>query len=199
MARRYDERQYNPLQLHHYQLNDQLQQDIRGFRLNLLLGTSTDNTSVKEHRTDGNALHHTWLLFLQQRRQGRPSRSLYQKSRKRLVGVYGEFRADWKSTVFLTVTGRNDWTSTLPKANRSYFYPSVSGAVVFTQFLQDHGWLGGDSFLTFGKIRASWAKVGKDTSPYETLTTLSPIGGFIGDMQGPETAYSKATTCSSPK
>ncbi len=153
------------------------------FGLNLLLGTSTDNTSVKSTGLMGT--HFIIPGFYSYNNVAKEDlRSLYQKSRKRLVGVYGEFRADWKSTVFLTVTGRNDWTSTLPKANRSYFYPSVSGAVVFTQFLQDHGWLGGDSFLTFGKIRASWAKVGKDTSPYETLTTLSPIGGFIGDMQG---------------
>ncbi len=90
-------------------------------------------------------------------------------SRKRLVGAYGEIRADWKNTVFLSATARNDWSSTLPKENRSYFYPSVSGSVVFTQFLQDHGIMGNDIF-TFGKIRASWAKVGKDADPYSTLT-----------------------------
>ena len=76
MARRYDERQYNPLQLHHYQLNDQLQQDIRGFRAQPVAGYIDRQHIRQEHRTDGNALHHTWLLFLQQRRQGRPQKPL---------------------------------------------------------------------------------------------------------------------------
>ncbi len=93
-------------------------------------------------------------------------------SRKRLVGVYGEVRADWKNTIFLSATARNDWSSTLPKENRSYFYPSVSGSVVFTQFLQDRGLMGHD-ILTFGKIRASWAKVGKDANAYSTLTYVN--------------------------
>ena len=92
-------------------------------------------------------------------------------SRKRLVGVYGEIRGDWKNTVFLSVTGRNDWSSTLPKENRSYFYPSVNGSIVFTQFLQDNEILGSD-ILTFGKVRGSWARVGKDASPYATNTTV---------------------------
>ncbi len=92
-------------------------------------------------------------------------------SKKRLVGVYGELRADWRNTVFVSVTGRNDWSSTLPRNNRSYFYPSVNGSIVFTQFLQDHGIMGSD-ILSFGKVRASWAKVGKDAGPYSTLTSV---------------------------
>lgn len=103
-------------------------------------------------------------------------------SRKRLVGVYGEIRGDWKNTVFLSVTGRNDWSSTLPKENRSYFYPSVNGSVVFTQFLQDNGLMGNEVF-TFGKVRGSWARVGKDANPYATLTYVwDPYmyNGFTG-------------------
>lgn len=90
-------------------------------------------------------------------------------SRKRLVGVYGEVRADWRNMIYLSVTGRNDWSSTLPKENRSYFYPSVSGSFVFTQLLQDLGVMGNDIF-TFGKIRGSWARVGKDANAYATMT-----------------------------
>lgn len=83
-----------------------------------------------------------------------------------MVGAFGEFRASWKNMLYLTVSGRNDWTSTLPLENRSYFYPSVSGSFVFTEALQRLGWLD-DSVLNFGKLRASWAKVGKDTGVYE--------------------------------
>lgn len=87
-------------------------------------------------------------------------------SRKRLLGAYGEFRAAYKNIAYLTVTGRNDWSSTLPKANQSYFYPSVSGSFVFTEVLPKN------DILTFGKVRASWAKVGKDADPYSTNTYM---------------------------
>ena len=100
-------------------------------------------------------------------------------SKKRLVGLYGELRADWKNTVFLSVTGRNDWSSTLPKENRSYFYPSVNGSVVFTQFLQDKELMGSD-ILTFGKVRGSWARVGKDANPYATLTYVNAPYNYNG-------------------
>jgi len=97
---------------------------------------------------------------------------------KRLVGVFGEFRASYKSIAYLTVTGRNDWSSTLPIANRSYFYPSVSGSFVFTELLPKN------DILSFGKIRASWAQVGKDADAYATNTYLwAPqvvSGQFVG-------------------
>lgn len=98
-------------------------------------------------------------------------------SKKRLVGVYGEARAAYKNLAYLTFTGRNDWSSTLPLDNRSYFYSSASGALVFTELLPKN------DILSFGKVRASWAQVGKDADPYATLTYLeSPIiyGGFTG-------------------
>jgi ferric enterobactin receptor len=98
--------------------------------------------------------------------------------KKRLVGAFGEFRASYKSIAYLTVTGRNDWSSTLPVANRSYFYPSVSGSLVFTELLPKN------NILSFGKIRASWAQVGKDADAYATNTYLwAPVivsGDFIG-------------------
>ena len=98
-------------------------------------------------------------------------------TKKRLVGVYGEARAAYKNLAYLTFTGRNDWSSTLPLDNRSYFYSSVSGALVFTELLPKN------DILSFGKVRASWAQVGKDADAYATLTYLEkPInyGGYTG-------------------
>ena len=86
--------------------------------------------------------------------------------KKRMVGVFGEFRASYKSLAYLTVTGRNVWSSTLPKESRSYFYPSVSGSFVFTELMPKN------DILSFGKIRASWAQVGKDADPYATNNYL---------------------------
>jgi TonB-linked SusC/RagA family outer membrane protein len=97
--------------------------------------------------------------------------------RKRLVGAYGEFRGSYGNLAYLTVTGRNDWSSTLPVENRSYFYPSVSGSFVFTELLPK------SRIFPFGKLRGSWAQVGKDANPYATLTYLeNPItfGSYVG-------------------
>ena len=95
----------------------------------------------------------------------------------RLLGAYGEAGISYKDLVYITATGRNDWSSTLPINNRSYFYPSVSGSFIFTQLLPRN------TSLSFGKIRASWAQVGKDANPYATLTYVNPpisIGNFTG-------------------
>ncbi|MGJ8745595.1 SusC/RagA family TonB-linked outer membrane protein [Polaribacter sp.] len=74
----------------------------------------------------------------------------------RNVGVFGEFQAAYKNQLFLTVTGRNDWVSTLPQDNRSFFYPSVSLAYNIKDLIDKEG-----EVLSFGKLRASWAEVGK--------------------------------------
>jgi ferric enterobactin receptor len=100
------------------------------------------------------------------------------KSRKHLLGVFGEFRATYKNIAYLTVTGRNDWSSTLPVENRSYFYPSVSGSFVFSELIPKN------DILSFGKLRASWAQVGKDADAYATNTYLwapqTVNGSFVG-------------------
>lgn len=77
--------------------------------------------------------------------------------------LYGMVQLSWKNAIFLDITGRNDWSSTLPAANRSYFYPSVSGSVVLNE-LFDFGRTNG--ILNLLKLRASWAQVGHDTAPY---------------------------------
>ena len=100
------------------------------------------------------------------------------ENKRRLFGLYGELKAAYKNMLFLNVTGRNDWTSTLPVANRSYFYPSVGGSFVFSELTKDVDW------LSFGKVRASWAKVGKDASPYLTDTYLWPSKDFLGGLVG---------------
>ncbi len=95
------------------------------------------------------------------------------KSKKRLMGVYSELRASYRNMLYLTATVRNDWTSTLPVDNRSYPYPSIGGSFIFTELLPKN------NTLSFGKVRASWARVGKDTDPYSTQTSLWPPLEFL--------------------
>ncbi|HQB23842.1 MAG TPA: TonB-dependent receptor, partial [Bacteroidales bacterium] len=152
------------------------------FDFNLLLGAAIDDT--KGETNYKMAYNFSVPDFFSYANATTDNKSFeHGASQKRLVGVFGEFRVSWKNTLFLTVTGRNDWTSTLPIENRSYFYPSVSGSVVFTEPLQKAGILSNDIF-NFGKIRVSWAKVGKDTGAYETNTALWPVGTYLGGKVG---------------
>ncbi len=153
------------------------------FDVNLMLGASIEDTSTD--RQSMMAYNFSVPNFFSYANATDNNKDFaHSASQKRLAGVFGEIRGSWNNTVFLTVTGRNDWTSTLPKENRSYFYPSVSGSVVFTEPLVKAGILDNDSALTFGKIRASWAEVGKDTGAYETNTALWPVGTYLGGAIG---------------
>lgn len=93
-------------------------------------------------------------------------------TKRRLVGAYGQFTADYADWAFFTFTGRNDWSSTLPTDNNSYFYPSASLGLVFTDALKWH-----PSWLDYGKVRISRAKVGSDAPPY-SLSTRYVTGGL---------------------
>lgn len=163
------------------------------FNVNLMLGTSTDYTkSTTNYRWGWGFEIPGFYSFGNIKDANRKFAQAH--SRKRLLGVFGEVRADWKNTVFLTVTGRNDWSSTLPVENRSYFYPSVSGAIAFTELIQDR-----PEWLSFGKIRASWARVGKDASPYATSTYLNSVATMLGDMTGYGTSWTRGNPILKPE
>lgn len=81
-------------------------------------------------------------------------------SLKRLYGVYADINFSFKNYLFLGLTARNDWSSTLPEANNSFFYPSANASFVFSDALKIPEW------LTYGKLRVSAAKVGNDADPY---------------------------------
>ncbi len=80
---------------------------------------------------------------------------------KKVHSLYGFATIGLKDFLFLDITGRNDWSSTLPKENWSYFYPSVGLTWIITEMLKID-----PSLLTFVKLRASYAEVGNDTDPY---------------------------------
>lgn len=92
-----------------------------------------------------------------------------------LFGGYGEASLSYKEWATLSITGRNDWTSTLPADNRSYFYPSASLAVVVTDALGMKS-----KVLNYGKLRASLAQVGNDTNPYQLDFNFIPVAVATG-------------------
>ena len=93
-------------------------------------------------------------------------------TRRRLVGVYSQISADYNDYLFLTLTGRNDWSSTLPKHNNNYFYPSASLSFIFT----DAFGIAND-MLNYGKVRVSRSKVGSDAPPYRLDTRYNNASG----------------------
>ena len=109
---------------------------------------------------------------------------------KRTMAFYGDVRLDYRNALFLNITGRNEWSTTLPEANNSFFYPSVSAAAVLTELFPDMQ----SSTLSFLKVRANFAQVGRDAPAYGTITGYSagsfadgwtdgiifPFGGQIG-------------------
>ncbi|MBK8625732.1 MAG: SusC/RagA family TonB-linked outer membrane protein [Saprospiraceae bacterium] len=100
--------------------------------------------------------------------------------RKRLVGVLGDVRLDYKDYLYLNITGRNDWSSTLPKENRSFFYPSVSLAYILTNSI-----LKSNGIISYAKLRGSFAQVGKDASPYQIGSYFGIVPGFpFGSIGG---------------
>lgn len=84
----------------------------------------------------------------------------YSHPRKSVRSVYGAVNLGYKDFLYVDLTLRNDWSSTLAMGRNSYLYPSVSGSFVFTNLMVNRG------PLSFGKIRASWAEVGGDTGAY---------------------------------
>ena len=74
--------------------------------------------------------------------------------------LYGQARVAYRDLAYLDLSGRNDWSSTLPPEHNSYFYPAISGSVVFSELVALPS-------LSFGRLRAGWARVGNDAPPYQ--------------------------------
>jgi TonB-linked SusC/RagA family outer membrane protein len=100
-------------------------------------------------------------------------------SRQRLMGVYGDVQVGYRDYLFLNASGRNDWASTLPKGGNSFFYPSISTAFVFSEALN----MSNNTF-SYGKLRASVAKVGNAPGPYNLIPTYTVNPGFGNVSQG---------------
>lgn len=84
--------------------------------------------------------------------------------KKQINSLYASASLGYRSTYYLEGTVRGDRSSTLPSSNNTYIYPSVSGSIVFTNFIKNNNI---KNVFSFGKVRASWAKVGSDTDPYQ--------------------------------
>ena len=106
-------------------------------------------------------------------------------TKRRIQAVSGQFEFGYNNLAFLTFRGRNDWSSTLPVANNSYFYPAVEGAFILTELKAFKK----IPIINYLKLRGSVAQVGKDAGPLEIdpqlIVTGLTGGGFKYDFTGP--------------
>jgi TonB-linked SusC/RagA family outer membrane protein len=84
------------------------------------------------------------------------------QSKRRLVGLFGDVTVGWDDMIYLGLTARNDWSSTLPIDANSYFYPGATLSWIFTRLIPEN------KILDFGKLRLAYGKTGNDADPYRT-------------------------------
>ena len=99
----------------------------------------------------------------------------YFSSRRRLYGVYGQIDLGYKDFLFLNMVARNDWSSTLPENDRSFFYPGVGLGFIATEAFPEL-----KKIFSFAKIRTSWGKTGNDADPYSLENVLAKGNIFMG-------------------
>lgn len=99
----------------------------------------------------------------------------YQQKR-RLVGLFGDVTLGWDDMLYLDLTARNDWSSTLPVEKNSFFYPGATLSWIFTKLIPEN------KVLTFGKARLAYGKTGNDANVYLTSSTYNQasIRGYYG-------------------
>ena len=107
--------------------------------------------------------------------------------KKQINSLYGMGQVSYKNMIYMDLTARNDWSSTLPAANNSYFYPSLSFSGILTQIFTL------PKSISYAKVRASYAEVGKDTGPYALDPTYS-----YAQSWGTITALSYPSTLRNP-
>jgi TonB-linked SusC/RagA family outer membrane protein len=101
---------------------------------------------------------------------------------KRVKGInslFGDITLGWKNMLYLEATIRGDKSSSLPSSNNTYVYPSVTGSWLFSELLKDKA-----PWLTYGKVRLGFAKVGNDTDPYQVLSTYTQYTNIDSSTPG---------------
>ncbi|MFW5760914.1 MAG: SusC/RagA family TonB-linked outer membrane protein [Cyclobacteriaceae bacterium] len=142
------------------------------FKMNLLGGYNINQRTFRNNYAEGQELTVDGL-YAYGNSEAQQATNDY--SQRRLHGVYGDLTLSYRDYLYLQLTGRNDWSSTLPKNNNSYFYPSANLSFVLSDALQ----LPSD-VLSFAKLRANYAQVGSDEAPYQLNFRYFPITGIFG-------------------
>ncbi|HEU5290405.1 MAG TPA: SusC/RagA family TonB-linked outer membrane protein [Cyclobacteriaceae bacterium] len=159
-------------------LKKQLTDDIN---LTALIGNELNLQVSQDYGFVGNTLNTRGVRRITDANNFTPLAS--SETRKTLIGVFADVQANYKGWAYLGLTGRNDWSSTFKSGNNSYFYPSVTSSLILSEAIPALK----NNILNFAKIKANWAKVGREAGTYDTDTywfTSNPGDGF-----GPQIIY----------
>tara|TARA_R110002033_G_scaffold17025_5_gene46819 strand:+ start:381 stop:3536 length:3156 start_codon:yes stop_codon:yes gene_type:complete len=146
----------------------------KDLNLNLILGNNVLQATSRDIGYTGTNLISDGIFTIKNTKNVVSDYDLTTKQRD--VGVFGDFGLNFKDYLFLNVTARNDWSSTLPRNNNSFLYPSVSSSFIFTDALG----IGGD-ILSYGKIRGGWANVSRAALPYQ-INNVFGLGTVYKDQ-----------------
>jgi TonB-linked SusC/RagA family outer membrane protein len=167
-----------------YEITANYQQDFDNFSLSSIVGGNLRQYRYRSvyQSTEGGLSSPN--LYTIEASVDRPTAESYIEE-KDVRSLYGTATLGWKEMVYVDASLRNDWSSSLPTGNNSYFYYSFSGSLVFTEL----GIFQDQNFLSYGKIRASIAQVGDDIDPYSVISTynLETPYGSSSNLQVPNT------------
>ena len=153
------------------------------------------NSNISNSSKPGSGLIIPYLYTVQNIKNTALDYSNYRYERS-INSIYAMTNVGWKDMIFLDLTARNDWSSTLPSANRSYFYPSASLSLLINNMLN----MGNK--INMVKVRGGYAQVGNDTSPYSLNASYYDAGqwgdairlGKSSDLLNPNLLPEKATS-----
>ena len=135
------------------------------FNAKVLVGFNPNERTYSEAGISGDPVIDANVLNI----SGTLNQNAYDFQRKqRLYGIFSELSLGYGNYLFLTASARQDRSSTLPAANNTYLYPAISASFIFTDVLGLP-----KNIINFGKIRANYATVGKDASPYQVSTAYN--------------------------
>jgi TonB-linked SusC/RagA family outer membrane protein len=161
-------------------LNKDLTSDIA---LNALIGNEVNLVVRNDHGFFGNTTSTYGFDNITDATNYVPNPASNIRSRRNLVGLYADLQLNYRKWFYFGVTGRNDWSSTFKKGNNSYFYPSVTSSFILTEAVPALK----TKALSYAKVKANWAKVGREADPYLTDTyyvLANPADGF-----GPQVTF----------
>lgn len=163
-------------------LNLNVKQDFGSVKLNVLLGNEINLRVGQDNGFFGNTVNTDGFDNITDATYFVPISS--DRFRRNLVGFYADVQTSYKDWIFLGLTGRNDISSTFKKGSNSYFYPSVTSSFVLSEALPGMR----SKTFTFTKIKANWAKVGREAPIYSTETyynLANPADGFTTQLLFP--------------
>ncbi|MFT3995197.1 MAG: SusC/RagA family TonB-linked outer membrane protein [Dysgonomonas sp.] len=144
------------------------------FNLDALGGFNIRNKTYENNYQKAPRLAVPDVYTLENSRDNLTSSNSY--TRLRVYSAYTSAQLGYKNYAYLNVTARNDWSSTLPRSNRSYFYPSVNASLVLTDALNIKS-----NTLDFLKLRGGWSEVGNDAEPYQLETVYNFQSPYEGN------------------